>query len=123
MNMNLALWIAQGLLAFAFLYSGGSKLRPYDKYAASITGMGTTAAPRNLTPFIGIMEVVGAFGVVLPLALNVAPFLSALAAFGFATVMLLAIGYHLRANEPLFAQVGLFLLAAFVAFGRLLGTH
>jgi DoxX-like family len=54
---------------------------------------------RGLTAFIGIAELAGAIGVVLPMAVNIAPWLSAWAAVELATVMLLAIGYHVCRRE------------------------
>lgn len=117
--MNDALWIAQGLLALAFLYGGAIKVFTYGYYAAAITKLGQTPVARELAGFIGIAEMVGAIGVVLPLALNIAPALSPWAAIGLAIIMLLALGYHLRGREPALAPLFLFLLAAFVAVGRL----
>ncbi len=117
--MNIALWIAQGLVALAFLYGGTIKAFTYDYYATSIAKLGQTPVARKLAGFIGIAEMVGAIGVVLPMALNVAPALSPWAAIGLAIIMLLAMGYHLRGREPAPTPIILFLLAAFVAVGRL----
>ena len=116
--MNVALWIAQGLLALGFLWSGGIKVLSYDRYAVIVKKFGTVAAGRELTHFIGIAESAGAIGIVVPMAVNVAPALTPLAAVGLAMIMLLAIGYHIRAHEATLAQSILFLLAAFVALGR-----
>jgi hypothetical protein len=74
---------------------------------------------RGLTTFIGICELAGAFGVVLPAVTGIAPWLSAWAAVGLATVMLLAIGYHVRRREPPAVPAILFALAVFVSLGRL----
>jgi hypothetical protein len=52
------------------------------------------------------------------MAVNVAPWLSPAAAAGLATVMLLAVFYHVRRHEPPAAPAVLFLLALFVAVGR-----
>jgi len=73
---------------------------------------------RGLVMFIGIAELAGAIGVVLPMAANVAPWLSTLAAAGLATVMLLAVFYHVRRHESPAAPATLLLLALFVAVGR-----
>lgn len=116
--MNAALWIAQGLLALAFLYGGAIKVFTYNYYANSITTLGQTPVARGLAGFIGIAEIVGAVGVVLPIGINVVPALSAWAAIGLATIMLLALGYHLRGHEPAPAPAVLLLLAVFVSVGR-----
>lgn len=119
--MNLALWIAQGLLAFGFLYAGAVKVLTYNYYAAFVTKAGSTPVSRRFASFIGAAEILGGVGVVLPMAINMFPALSAWAAVGLAAIMLLAIGYHIRGHEPAPAPIALFLLAAFVAFGRLSG--
>jgi hypothetical protein len=67
---------------------------------------------------IGLSELAGAIGVVLPKAVNIAPWLTPTAAVGLATVMLLAAAYHIRRREPPAAPAVLFLLALFVAVGR-----
>lgn len=66
----------------------------YEKYKAMSEKKGPSRLTHGLTTFIGICELAGAFGVVLPMATGIAPWLSAWAAIGLATVMLLAIGYH-----------------------------
>jgi hypothetical protein len=118
-RMNAALWVAQGLLAMAFLAAGGMKVFAYEKYKATSEKNGPSGLTRGLTTFIGIAELAGAVGVVLPMAVNIAPGLSAWAAVGLATVMLLAIGYHLRRRESPAGPAILFALAVFVAVGRL----
>lgn len=117
--MNLALWIVQVLLALAFIAAGRMKLFAYEKYKAMSEKNGPSSLTRGLTTFIGVAELAGGFGVVLPLATGVAPWLSAVAAVGLATVMLLAVGYHVRRRESPAAPAILFALAAFVSLGRL----
>jgi hypothetical protein len=68
--------------------------------------------------FIGLSELAGAIGIVLPMAANVAPWLSLFAAPGLASIMLLAVLYDLRRHEPPVVPAGLFLLALFVMIGR-----
>ena len=117
--MNVALWIVQGLLAFAFIAAGGMKLFAYEKYKAmSEKKNGPTGPSRGLITFIGIAEIAGSLGIVLPMATNIAPWLSPWAAIGLAIIMLLAIGFHVRRHESVAVPVILFLLAGFVVFGR-----
>jgi hypothetical protein len=118
-RMNAVLWVAQGLLALAFVATGGMKVFAYEKYKAISEKNGPSGLTRGLITFIGIAELAGAIGVVLPMAVNIAPGLSAWAAVGLAAVMLLAIGYHLRRRESPAAPAILFALAVFVAIGRL----
>ncbi len=103
----------------AFLAAGGMKVFAYDKYKAMSEKNGPSGVTRGLTTFIGIADLAGAIGVVLPMAFNFAPGLSAWAAVGLAIVMLLAIGYHLRRHESPAAPAVLFALAVFAALGRL----
>ena len=117
--MNVALWVVQVLLALAFIAAGGMKVFAYEKYKAMSEKNGPSGMTRGLVTFIGISELAGAFGVVLPMATGIAPWLSAWAAVGLAAVMLLAIGYHVRRREPPAAPAILFALAVFVSFGRL----
>ena len=116
--MNVALWIVQGLLAFAFIASGSMKLFAYEKYEKQSEKNGKTGITRGLATFIGISEIAGALGIVLPMATNIAPGLSPWAAVGLATIMLLAIVFHLRRHESPVPALILFLLAAFVVYGR-----
>ena len=117
--MNVALWIVQGLLAFAFIAAGTMKVFAYEKYKAmSEKKNGPTGPSRGLTTFIGIAEIAGSLGIVLPMATNIAPWLSPWAAIGLAIIMLLAIGFHVRRHESVAVPVILFLLAGFVVFGR-----
>jgi len=116
--MNVALWIVQGLLALAFIGAGAMKLFAYEKYKAQAEKKGQAVVTRGLATFIGIAEIAGALGIVLPTATNTAPWLSPLAAVGLATIMLLAIVFHVRRHESPVAPIILFLLAAFAVFGR-----
>lgn len=115
-GLRIGLWIAQVLLALAFGAAGGMKLlTPYAKMAGQMT------LSEGMVHFIGVSEVLGALGMILPAASRVAPKLTGVAGIGLATVMILAAGYHLQHGEashlpPVFL---LGALAAFVAWGRL----
>jgi hypothetical protein len=113
--MTHALWIIQGLLAALFLFAGGMKLvLPLEKLT------GPVPLPGLFLRFIGVAEVLGAAGLILPGLLRIRPGLTSLAAAGLviimigATVVTLASGDMASALIPL--AVGL--LAAFVAYGR-----
>jgi uncharacterized membrane protein YphA (DoxX/SURF4 family) len=116
--MNVALWVVQGLLAFAFIAAGGMKLFAYEKYKAQSEKNGPSGITHGLATFIGVAEIAGALGIVLPMATNITPWVSPWAAVGLATIMLLAIGFHVRRHESPVAPIILFLLTAFVVFGR-----
>ncbi|GAB2825286.1 DoxX family protein [Actinocorallia aurea] len=122
--MNLALWIVAGLLAAAFLGAGAMKsLQPKEKLAES--GLKWTEDySAGAVKAIGVVEVLGAVGLILPAVLDIAPILVPLAATGLAITMVGAIVVHVRRkeNQALPANAVLLLLAVFVAWGRF-GPH
>ena len=81
--MNIALWIAQGLLAAIFLFAGGMKLvMPVEEMTKQI------ALPGLFLRFIAVCEVLGAIGLILPWLLRIRPGLTPLAAAGLAIIMI-----------------------------------
>jgi uncharacterized membrane protein YphA (DoxX/SURF4 family) len=117
--MNIALWIVQALLALAFGMAGLMKItQPKDKLAAQM-GWVEDFAP-NAVKGIGVLELLGAIGLILPLLTGILPWLTPLAAVGLVLTMIGAIVTHLRRGESQMAVVNLVLLAlaAFVAYGR-----
>jgi DoxX-like protein len=84
MRTNTVLWIVQGLLAALFLFAGGVKL------VLPIEAMqqGPTALPGPFLRLIGVAEVSGAVGLVLPWALRIRPALTPLAASGLVVIMI-----------------------------------
>ncbi len=117
--MKIALWIAQVLLALAFIASGAMKLtQPLATLAASMPW--TADVPGELVRLIGLAEVLGALGLVVPAATRILPRLTPLAATGLTLVMALASAFHLARGEATMLPVTLVLAAllAFVAWGR-----
>jgi uncharacterized membrane protein YphA (DoxX/SURF4 family) len=113
--MNHALWIMQWLLALLFVFAGGMKLvLPIEEMTKEI------ALPGAFLRFIGVAELLGGLGLVLPSLTGIRPGLTPLAAAGLviimigATVIGLMTGGAATALMPL--VVGLAL--AFVAYGR-----
>ena len=98
--MNITLWVIAGLLAFAFLAAGLTKLaQPKQKLAAS-PGMGWTGSISPGTiKLIGLLEVLAAIGLILPAALGITPVLVPLAALGLALLMIGAAITHARRHE------------------------
>ncbi|MFF3574339.1 DoxX family protein [Nocardia jiangxiensis] len=119
--MNIAVWIAQGLLAFVYLVAGGLKLvRSREQLAATGRLDWMKDNSDAVVRAVGAIEVLGALGVILPAATGIAPILTPIAAVGLVIVQIGALRVHLTRNErqPLPANVILLLLAAFVAIGR-----
>jgi uncharacterized membrane protein len=119
--MNIALWVTQGILAFIFMAAGGMKLFSYQKYRAMLEKSGPTSLTHGVITFLGIAELAGAVGVILPMALNIAPGLTVWAAAGQAVIMLSATVFHIRRREPPIMTGVLFVLAVLVVVGR--GGH
>ena len=115
--MNLALWIVQGLLALIFLFTGGMKLTlPLEELTAQLP------LPGSFVRFLGLAEVLGALGLILPGLLRIRPGLTPLAAAGLVTIMMGAtvLTPALTGGDVALALIPLVLglLAAFVAYGR-----
>jgi len=120
MDMNLILWIAQGLLAFAFFGAGMMKLtQPKEKLAERGMAFVEDFSP-NIIKTIGALEVAGAIGLILPLLLNIVPILTPLAAVGLVLTMIGAALTHIRRNEipAIVPNLVLLGIAAFIAYGR-----
>jgi DoxX-like family len=113
--MNRALWIVQGLLGALFLFAGGMKLvLPLEQLAGPVT------LPGPFLRFIGVCEVLGAIGLILPSLLRIKPSLTPLAAAGLVIIMIGAVCLTLVGGVVGAAVISLAvgLLAAFVAYGR-----
>src|SRR5207253_7290333 len=114
-TMNVALWIVQGLLAALFLFAGGAKLvLPLDQMT------GPVALPGWFLRFIGVAEMLGAIGLLLPGLLRIRPGLTSLAAAGLVIIMIGAAVIMWAGGMVAVALMNVVVafLAAFVAYGR-----
>src|SRR5919108_553901 len=113
--MTYALWTVQVLLALLFLWAGGMKLvLPLEQLTGPIP------VPGLFLRFIGVVEVLGALGLVLPGLLRIRPGLTPLAAAGLVIIMVGATVLGLAAGDIVMALIPLLvgILSAFVAYGR-----
>ena len=112
--MKYVLWTVQALLALVFLFAGGMKLvMPLEMLTSQI------ALPGIFIRFIGVCEVLGALGLILPGLLRIRQDLTPLAARGLVVIMVGAVMFtppDQVAMAAIPAIVGL--LAGFVAYGR-----
>jgi len=119
--MNILLWIIQGLLALAFLFAGGTKLiLPAEVLMSMGPPNQAVVFSGWFLKFIGLCEVLGALGLILPGLLRRRQELTALAALGLLIIMIGAVvvsfmngGFTAAISPLVFA-----LLCAFVAYSR-----
>ena len=121
--MNTAIWIVQILLALAFGMAGLMKLtQPREKLTERMAWVNDFT--QTIVRGIGLLEILGAVGVVLPALTGILPWLTPLAAGGLVLVMIGAAATHFRRKE--YSGIGvnlvLFALAAFVVYGRFLAV-
>ncbi|MEM7117488.1 MAG: DoxX family protein [Chloroflexota bacterium] len=118
--MKYVLIVLQILLALAFLAAGSGKiLTPADELAQQMNWV--NFVPAFAVLLIGILEVAGALGLVLPWLTGIQPQLVRLAAAGLALTMLGAIITHFAVGDPIGSIIAPLILgglAAFVAYGR-----
>jgi len=84
MRTNTLLWVVQGLLAVLFLFAGGVKL----VLPVEAMQQGPMALPGPFLRFLGVAEVCGAVGLILPWALRIRPVLTPMAAAGLVIIMI-----------------------------------
>ena len=114
-HLNVTLWIVQGLLAIVYLLSGSMKLTmPVEEMTKDV------ALPGAFLRFIGVAEVLGALGLVLPWLLGIRPHLTPLAAAGLTIIMIGATAITTATMGLVMGLIPLTVgcLVAFVAYGR-----
>jgi uncharacterized membrane protein YphA (DoxX/SURF4 family) len=114
-----ALWVVQVLLAGAFVVSGATKLsQPKEKLLKKWAWVEDFS--QGSVRIIGVLEVLGAIGIVVPALTGIVPSLTPLAALGLVLTMIGAALTHLRRAEygAIAVNVVVLILAAFVAYGR-----
>jgi len=119
-SRNAALWVVQVLLAALFLFAGSTKLvLPIDV----LTSMGSPnqiVLPSWFIRFIGMAEVLGAIGLILPRLMKIRPQLTVLAATGLVIIMIGATSLTFAADgfAPALFPMVVGVLAGSVAYGR-----
>jgi hypothetical protein len=119
--LHITLWIAQLLVAILLLWAGYVKLvKPITELAAMWPWAGET--PAAFVRSTGIIDLLGAVGLVAPAALRIRPKLTPFAAVGVMLLMLCAIVFHLMRGEGanIGFNIGILGIAAFIAWGRLM---
>ena len=118
--MNIAIWALQILAGLIFLLAGIMKsTQPIANLAKRMIWV--TVVPPWMVRFIGVAELLGGIGLILPAATGVLPWLTPVAAVALAVVMLLAVGFHVTRNDKfdkISASLVLLVLTVIIALGR-----
>jgi uncharacterized membrane protein YphA (DoxX/SURF4 family) len=117
--LNIALWIAQLLIAFAFVSIGWMKFStPIAELSKMIPWAGQF--PERFVRSIGLIDMAGGLGVVLPAATRILPRLTVFAALGCTVLQVLAILFHFSRGEASATPLNFVLLplVAFILWGR-----
>ncbi len=117
--LNISLWTLQVLLGAMFGMAGlGKATRPIAELAPQLPW--AADIPEGLVRFIGVSELAGAVGLLLPALTRISPSLTPLAAAGLTTIMAFAAVFHATRGEVAGIVVNVVLggIAAFIAWGR-----
>lgn len=118
--LNITLWIAQVLIALTFAWAAYMKLfSPVDKLAAMWPWTGQVSP--LLVKGTGIIDLLGALGLILPGLLGVQPKLTGITAICIVVLMVVASAFHISRGEASLIGFNIFVtvFAAFIAWGRL----
>jgi hypothetical protein len=109
--MELAYWILAALLAVFYLYAGGKKVAQNREQLLPMMGW-VDRVPMPLVKTIGVLEVLGAVGLILPPLTGIAPWLAIVAAIGLVLIQIGGIVVHLSRGEARQIGLNIALLAA-----------
>lgn len=117
-KMNGTLWALQILIAAFFLTGAVLKFQPIEKIAPMMPWAGQV--PSYIVRLLGVIDLAGAAGLILPAWLRIKPALTPWAAVGAAALMACAVVFHLSRGEASVIGVNIIFLflAVFVAWGR-----
>ncbi|GAA4622267.1 DoxX family protein [Actinoallomurus vinaceus] len=112
--MEISYWIVAALLAVFYLYAGGKKIIQSQEQLQPMMGWVDTV-PMPLVRLIGVLEVLGAAGLILPPLTGIAPWLAIAAAIGLVLIQIGGIAVHLSRGEVRQIGLNIALLAAAAA--------
>ena len=117
--MNTVIWIIQGLLTAIFFLTGFMKVSKSKEALSEHMGWVDSFGESQIKT-IGILEIIGAIGLVIPMLLNILPILSVAAATGLAFTMLGAMMVHAKRKEhkEIGLNIVLFIASVMVIVGR-----
>lgn len=118
--MEIAIWVATGVLAFAFLGGGFVKAFASRKQQKELGLLFVDDFSENTIRLIGGLELLAVIGLIVPALVDIGTILVPLAASGLVLVMIGAAYVHYRRGEmkDLPKNIGLLVAALFVAVMR-----
>lgn len=118
--MDIFIWILQGIVAFIFIFSGINKSIYSEKTLVAKGQTGVEGLPLPVIRFIGITEILGAIGLILPLLLNIYPTLTSISAICLGLIMIPAgfIHYKRKENKNVLVNVAIFAVCLGIAYFR-----
>ncbi len=117
-GLNIALWVAQGLISLTLIWAGYAKLfQPLEQTAQMLPW---ALDNPGLLKFTGIVDLLGGIGIVLPAVIRIQPKLTVFAAYGTIALMIAASVFHISRGEASLIGMNIFflVLAGFIAWGR-----
>lgn len=120
--MEIAYWCVAGFLAAFYLFAGSKKSFQSKEALQPMMAWAGTTVPMPVVRLIGILEILGAIGLILPPLTDTAPVLALLAAIGFAVLQVLAAREHLSRGEKQETALNAFLIALAVVAAWLATT-
>jgi uncharacterized membrane protein len=116
--LNIALWVIQVILAVSLLMGTVMKFMPIEKVAPIMPWMGQL--PKITVRLSGVIDLLGALGLILPALFHIKPILTPWAAIGILLLMICASVFHIARGEAsvIGANIVFAIMAAFIAWGR-----
>ena len=116
--LHVSLWVVQVLLAFLLMLGAIMKFMPVEKVAPIMPWMGQV--PEWVLRLLGMVDLLGAVGLILPALLRIKPLLTPIAALGIIVLMICASIFHVSRGEASKIGFNIFMIAmaAFIAWGR-----
>ena len=117
-KIHIILWVAQIVLAVLLISGTVMKFLPIEKISAMMPWTGQV--PVLFVRFLGLIDLAGATGLILPALLRIKPQLTSWAAVGIIALMICAIVFHISRGETSVIGMNVFtiLVALFIAWGR-----
>jgi DoxX-like family len=112
--MDIAYWIIAALLAVFYVYAGGKKVAQSQEQLQPMMGW-VDRVPMPLVRTIGVLEILGALGLILPPLTGIAPALAMASAIGLALIQVGGIAVHLSRGEAKVIGLNIALLALAIA--------